>query len=418
MINTYNIQNIFRKYYPSIVGGSIFLLINFILILFYQKGFLILDQRGLFMEYAFNPLSGKFGHTIEYPVGAFLFFKLIAFLQSLIRPLFSSILQSYYFVFSFSIVISYLISYLVCLKLLKKTGVRFQLILLSYFVLFFYLMNPFLAMSTFDVIPATLVVLSVYYIVRDRVGLSAVFLALATAIKLYPIILMPALFFYVFFKKTRSIKFLLTFFTSLFTIVLFTTIWLPLPVQLDSYLYHVNRGIELQSLYGNFFAILHKLFFNFTAVVTYEYQTLQIYSENFAILSKFTFPILITILFIIYIIYLKKIAKEQSDILLYKYTLILVFAFVLFNKVLSAQFLLWILPLLLLYANVVKRGFFLILLFLLSAVLFPPLFYIQEDFVALGDVSVLLLTVRNVLLLVLFLFILFVSEKQDSKSVT
>lgn len=109
----------------------------------------------------------------------------------------------------------------------------------------------YFALNRFDVLPALLTALSFYCLGRQRFAVSAVFLALAVLVKVYPILLAPLVGRYLLAKPRAAFGWLAVF---LGTIVLFLlpplltwgwdATWAPIRIQL-------GRGLELGwTLYG------------------------------------------------------------------------------------------------------------------------------------------------------------------------
>lgn len=202
------------------------------------------------------------------------------------------------------------------------------------------------AVDRYDVFPMVMVLGALYFISKEKYAGAWAMLALGTVTKLYPALLAPILLFYLLSKKKNSesmkgvaiclvigIGSLLPFFiTDVETALSFLT-------------YHMDRGLQIESLPAS--AIMFLSVFGLTDI-TYNFS---FGSDNIAgvlpdAVAGIMMPLMIVALLATYIVYLRKCMKNSDDgfkgILIASTLVVMIFMIV--NKVLSSQYLLWIIP--------------------------------------------------------------------------
>ncbi len=412
-----------NNYYILILFWILFLGINIYLILNRQKGFLILDQRGLFFEYAQHPLSTKFGNTIEYPIGAFLVFKSILLIAQSIKNIFPSLLQAYYFSFSLLMLITSLSALTIIINYLKENKIKKQIYYIMIFLILFFVSNPYLQLSTFDALPSLLFLLTIVLVIRKREVLSAILLGLATLIKWFPAIGLPLILFYVYKNnkdKSRCLIYFIIFLLTITIITIFGSFFIPPAMQINTYLYHFQRGLNLPSIYGNILYIVKYFSIDSSLNIQYLFHSLQINGFTASQMIYFVTPIWLISIALITLKGLLELNKKISSIILIKYSLLSVLVFILFNKVLSAQFLFWIWPLLFLYLDKIKTTTKnqILIFYLLSLTLSPFLFLMQNDLIAFKLKPLLILSFRNLFLIILLYKIITNNDSINKKTLS
>lgn len=108
----------------------------------------------------------------------------------------------------------------------------------------------YFSLNRFDVLPALLTALSLASLGRSRPSLSAVLLALATAVKVYPILLAPLVCRYLWDRRGGAVRWGLVYAAALLLIQLppallwgSEAVWMP-------YQYQLNRRPEGPTVYG------------------------------------------------------------------------------------------------------------------------------------------------------------------------
>lgn len=375
---------------------TLLILIALFLVIFKQEGFLLVDQRGIFMEYAYNPLSTRFGNTIEYPAGAFLFFKLLTIPTFLFKTFFKNQLQAYYFFLSISNVIAYISIWILTIKMAQpKSRIQIHAINIFFFACFF-VAHPYLLLSTFDLIP-TAITLAAIMLAPRKPYTSGILLALATTIKWFPGLLFPYFLWLAWKEKKIHIKYGLTFLGTLFVIHLLTLIWIPFSIQQATYTFHANRGIHAESLAGNILLLTVP-----SSNIVYANHSLEIADVNATALTTGIWYVWISLIALSIFLGIRHGRDAHAWAMRISGTTIL--AFIIFNKVFSPQFLFWMITFFVYEIGTTshKRSWILAALTGTALFLGPLLTLHQEEFVAQSTMSILTLTVRNLIILGIF----------------
>ena len=245
------------------------------------------------------------------------------------------------------IIVADLLIALVLYELIKRDSPKH-----AYYALIAWLFNPYViwissVWGMFDAIPALLVLLSVYLLIARRYKSSAVLLAVSVLFKLYSIILIPIMFFIIYKRgeKTKALKYFListcvTLITAFAVYAIAASVSGQNPLSLSTQLM-VNLFYKRASpdMFGqNMFQNLTPL-----AVLNDIFKKLQV-STNIPVS-----PVLMSIalLFLAFQILRSKSMSEQEII---AYVVVAHFAIYLTYSVVNEQYLVWVLPLILVLA--------------------------------------------------------------------
>lgn len=182
----------------------------------------------------------------------------------------------------------------------------------------------YFSINRFDILPAYLTLLSLKMAQEERWNLAAMLLGVGSLTKWYPALLLPAFLLY-YFQTTHRVpwRMALVFFVTCLLIVLPTLLSGGLDALAVPYRFHLERGIETVSLPTLLSKLLHS-----TLDVTIDQKALSL---TFFLLQIAAVPVLIFV------------RMDSVDRLL-NACLLIITAFVLFSRIYSPQWLLWILP--------------------------------------------------------------------------
>lgn len=298
----------------------------------------ILSQFYSDIPYLYSKLHAINGYnTIEYPMGIYIVIIIVNAITNVIINLFNIIGINISAAFLFYLLLQLLscISILYSCKLLLKI-LNIQI---KEFVLRFWFLLPLVAMlSTInvDMIAVITSLYAIYYFKNNKFVIGSLWVVVGTDIKIYPILLgLAAILVYKNYKYIISIV--------VFGGVVVTNLIFYL-INKQEFLYffnfNKNRKIDLNSIFYPIVSIPKRT--NFIVNIAN-------YIEHHVTLFTFI-PIILLISFTAILFYLKTYIfnKNKLDNEFYVFinlSIIFLTIFIIFNKVISPQYLLWILPL-------------------------------------------------------------------------
>ena len=296
----------------------------------------------------------------------------------------------------------------------------------------------------YDIIPVALTLLAIYCYLSKKYTWAFVLLAFGAMIKLYPALLFPV--FLIPLMMGREWKEALKG-TVAFAAVSFATILPVLIFQPDmlSYFigYHADRPLQIESVAASFlipFVMLGLIGKNFE----YTYGSDNLVGPIPDAIASWLTPLMgacILILCALYAVMLKKIkGKGDKNDRLYLFaavSLLAVMIFIMVGKVMSTQYLLWVVPLLLflfMFTSDVKREKKVLLLFIASIIVAQVQFGLNAGILGgaeglsdpgnavAADIVLILIIVKNILLLAVSYYVVrssyerYISVKQQPKT--
>jgi len=304
------------------------------------------------------------------------------------------------------------------LKFLGFKKNKIEKIFIFEFVFFILFFKFFIIV--YDIYPVFFVLLGLYFYIiylRKDKGifntLAYLFILTGGFLKLYPLLLLPLLLItdlqrkkYRLLVQTIVINFL--FFLPHIIFLFYARNGLVYFLN-----YHSQRGLQIESVYSSIVFFLEKINVINNFVIKDDFGSLNIYG----VLPDFLAQISFYLFFIFYFLFLFFFfrSKKENDLpgKIIISAVVIVLIFILFNKVFSPQYILWLFPFfffvdfsLLNLKNRIYK-FFLLIVFI-SNLIYPYLYKIGFDY----TVSCFLVLVRNLLLFVLLYKILFLFKKK------
>lgn len=244
----------------------------------------------------------------------------------------------------------------------------------------------------FDLVPAvfSFMALTAYFDGRYKVAWGALILSVLT--KAYAVVLVPLfLIDLVARRQFREIAFGLALLT-LSALAILTAITILSPQAIADFLrFHQQRGAEIESIYANVGLLVHVLG-SVPLQTSYEFMSVNASSPLVDSLVRYSLPLTLAGLLSVYVLYYRSQKDRQS---LLNYAICSILIFVVFNKVLSPQYLIWLLPLIPITGLLLAGGLF-VLAAALTTMLYPMNF---GDLISAAPWAVGTLTVRNGFLL-------------------
>jgi uncharacterized membrane protein len=358
----------------------------------------ISDDMGLYFRYAQNVMKGFIpfkDFNIEYPPFS-LYYMVLPYLLG------GRTIETYHL--TWNILNAFLLFIPCMIFCIYEKSWRKGLIFIGLLALF----PAEITFQRLDVIMAVLVFLSLYASTKHKNYLSIVLLAFATSLKFVPILLLPALLMQTS-KKKALLQILLFMIIILACLLPFLFQGATFANLLYFWDYNKNREIQLESLWSTIGMIFHQPVNVYTA---YGAKNLSFhYSNVYAQIAMY-----VTLLYIL-VCYSIAWFKKQNIFLL---GCVCLMGLILLNKVLSPQYLLWIIPLIPFAIRdfpSIHRAIFISLLatIILITHFIVPIFYMQ--LISLESFAVVLLTVRNILLFVAVVYLIIFFIRYEQKNV-
>lgn len=201
----------------------------------------------------------------------------------------------------------------------------------------------------YDIFAAVIVIISLWYYRNEKYGLAFIIMAIGLMTKIYPAIFILALLI-PFICRGQWYK---AFKYILITIALCLVVEAPFlildPDSAFAYLqYHSDRGLQVESVFAGFIMLFSKLFSgDVTVIENYGSSNISGVIPDFLANYMDLLAVLSVLLFIVICIY--RIKKNGTSLDDFTVVSIICFAsimiFVLFSKVYSLQYIIWILSL-------------------------------------------------------------------------
>ncbi len=349
---------------------------------------------GVFLKYASLVMQGQVPYvdfSLEYPPLALLFFVL--------PRLASSSIIIYTILYKAEVLLAILIGLFLIYLLARRLGKAPWKMMLVY-TLCIIAVGPIVA-EQFDIFSAILTLGSLYAYILGKNKTAWALLALGALTKIYPLFLAPV--YLVIALRNRQYRAAGSgILTALLIGVIFAGPFVIVGSDSIKSLveYHLQRGIQLESTYSSFLLIFDKL--GLTQVNTvFNFGSWNLAGGPVDALTKLSSYLLVILLLIAYwFIYRRTKPGKSQSTRIGAYALLVLCIVLITSKVLSPQYLIWLIPLLPL---VLQRGRYIIMVvFILTGLatyyLFPQAYL---DLMDLRTVPVVVLFIRNLLLVVL-----------------
>jgi hypothetical protein len=357
---------------------------------------------GLFYEYAGKVLAGGLPYrdfVLEYPPLALLFFTLPRLLGESFR---------WYYVWFQTEVVVFDLAVVATLYCAARRWNLSPARLLTAYTLAVLAVGP-IALHQFDIFPAAFLLFAIVALAAGRTTTAAVFLALGVMTKVYPILIAPV-FVLAELRRGRMSNLIRPVAVFVATCFVLTLPWLLIaPRSLGVFFaYHANRGIHIDSTYGTIALAAHSLV-GATATIVFTYASWNLAGPLPDFLARASTWVLLGSLALAYAVIDRRIRQDENkaapsvQFLATAATLVLAAALPT-SKVLSPQYLIWLMPALPLLERPVRNAS--LAIFAAAGVVtyfMYPLFY--DDFLARYDWAISMMILRNALLIALAVLI-------------
>jgi uncharacterized membrane protein len=297
------------------------------------------SSTGLYFSYANQVMHGSLPYrdfSMEYPPFSLFFF--------ILPRLFASSYIGYAVLFQIEVVIFSLIGLYIIHDVALRLG-QAPWKMLTVYTVAILAMGPITGQQ-YDIFPAVLVLLAVYSFWRGMHEISWVLLALGTLCKIFPVVIAPI--FLIYYIRNHEYRYIgsgaLAFLVTSLVVLLPFLILSPHGLW-SIYTYHDQRGIQLESTYSAFLLLADKLGL-VTLHASFAFGSWNVSGSIENELTKLSTFILLFFLLLAYIfVYINTRQGKVEVMQAAGYSLLSVLIVLITSKILSPQYLIWLIPL-------------------------------------------------------------------------
>jgi hypothetical protein len=259
----------------------------------------------------------------------------------------------------------------------------------------------------FDIFAALFTIVALVAVASGRPGWAGFSLALGTAVKLYPAFLVPVLFaYYAFGRKWRSATMVVFGFVAFVAALGALLIFVAGRDAFTVLTYQEDRGVELESVVGGLVLLARNLFHS-RAFITFGFGSFQVESPLLATLSPLNAIAMLVLGFVMAITLALAFDRDGrrygvvQPLTLINFLTATLLLVMIANKVLSPQYVAWLLP----FGALLpwRKSLLLVVICALTTIEYPIAFDALRRFETL---PVFVLNLRNLLLVVMFFWLI------------
>ena len=364
------------------------------------------EVGGLYFSYAEKMVSFNMPYSdfdAEYPPLAMLFI--------LIPRFFSFNSYSYQLAFGVEVFLFLLLGAYFIYKIAERYNDKPGRFVLIY--LLFVLINIDFVLDRYDAIPMILLFGALYFFLEKKYSLMWIMIALGTLTKLYPILVAPLILLY--FLKEKEYKEIgkgIGICAAVGAIGMLPFIIADMDTAFMFLTYHMDRGMQVESVFSSVIMML-SIFDIVDIGYIFSYGSDNLTGDVPDMVASFMMPLMIVTIMVTILAYAHiKWKRNHDDFkLLNVASLMVVMCFMVFNKVLSSQYLIWIITFLvifvLFYAKEQEKKItvtYLVVVALTQLNLVVN-YAFREAGEAFSTIGIIIIFVRNIVLLALMYFI-------------
>ena len=285
------------------------------------------------------PYTPDMGMRWEYPP--------FAYLLMLIPRFFTSDVNVYEVLYVVEVTVFLIIGLILIRKLANHYGMNPFVAFFTY-VLSIFLLDYFIY-DRFDVIVAVIVLAATYLVLKGHTGWAVFLIIFGMFVKLYPALLIPLLMI-PHLAQGRFIIASKLFGLSIILCVLFILpfIWMSPDNVWNFMSYHGDRGLQIESVAASFIMFIG-LFIPLDYYTDHSFGSYNISGsicDSVASIMMLVMIIMIVLIYVLYYLHCRRTKGADEDKGMLMVFFLVIMAFIIFNKVFSAQYVIWALLLL------------------------------------------------------------------------
>lgn len=263
----------------------------------------------------------------------------------------------------------------------------------------------------FDLVPAVVTLASLFCFYRGNYKAAWSCLAVGVLIKLYPLVLAPLfLIWQIKLQGWRNAVVSLTAFVLVIALVAVPFLCIDPGGFKESFQLQGDRALQIESSYASILMLASELGLGNASVYLGD-MSFDLASPFSEFLASYAVVFMIIGLLLVYMSFYRRFGsdpgnKDTALAEILNYSLLAILVVLLASKVLSPQFMIWLLPLVPLVGG--KMRYYICLVFLgaacLTVYLYPAHYY---ELVSMESIAVAMLVLRNLLLAIMALMVAF-----------
>ena len=202
-------------------------------------------------------------------------------------------------------------------------------------------------LERFDAVPAVICLASVVLYLDGRYTWAFVLVAIGTLVKIYPVLLFLAFIIPLAVKKDWKDTARMTAVTAAVGLAVMAVFYIICSKELFTFItYHSDRGLQIESVAGSFIDLFATM--GLTEVSTMiTYGSCNIVGSLPDMISPFVMPLLVVMVLLVCAFQFFACRRGNGDVVFF--SMLYVMVFMIFNKVFSGQYIMWIAPMVVLY---------------------------------------------------------------------
>ena len=202
-------------------------------------------------------------------------------------------------------------------------------------------------LERFDIVPAVICLAAVILYLDERYTWAFVLVAIGSLVKIYPALLFLAFIIPFIVKKDWKNTARMTSVTAAVGLAVMAVFYVICSNELMNFItYHSDRGLQIESVAGSFIDIFAAVGWTEVSTVI-TFGSCNIVGNLPDMMSPIVMPLLVIMILLACAFQFLACKKDKADMVFF--SMLYVMVFMIFNKVFSGQYIMWIVPMVVLF---------------------------------------------------------------------